>query len=230
MVSGEDEEWGAALARADALAVVGLGVPGPCEGERQSWDHCGVRGMLAVTLYAVALRDGQSVIDVPLSRMLVPLLDRGDFLSQANVLAGAGHDLEAIGSDPVVRQWYWLLRTWDPEAGPGRWEGMTRAIARGLPDPAIDVLHGWARAGVEVSLVAQRGGIARRTAVEITTGPYAGVVGRVECAVFDRAPGDRRDLASGPPARYGVNLGSAHGFRTEPIAAEHISVSEAHPL
>ena len=230
--------WAAAVARADGLAAGGLGLPGPREDEQQNWDHYGVRGMLAVTLYALALRDEQPVADVALSRILVPLLDREDFLAQAQVLSVARHDLETgaaagsdAASDPVVQQWHWLLRTWDPEAGPGtRWDGMTRSIARGLADPAIDVLYGWARAAVEVPLVAQRGGIARRTTVEVTAGPHAGVVGRVEGAVFDHAADDRHDLAPGPPARYGVNLGAEHGYRIELIAAERISVIEPHPV
>ncbi|WP_067665954.1 hypothetical protein [Nocardia miyunensis] len=193
--------------------------------------------MLAITLYALALRDQQPIPEVTLSRILVPLLDRDDFLAQAKVLSAAGHDLDTdtaagsdTGEDPVAQQWKWLLRTWDPQETPGaRWDGMTRGIARGLADPAIDVLHSWARGAVEVPLVAQRGGLAHRTTVEVTTGPHAGVVGHVEVAVFERAADDRHDLAPGPPARYGVNLGSDHGFRIELIAAEHISVIESHP-
>lgn len=194
--------------------------------------------MLAITLYALARRDEQPVPDVALSRLLVPLLDRADFLAQAQALSAMGHNLEidaAAGSDvavdPVAGQWNWLLRTWDPQAAPGiRWDGMTRGIAPGLADPAIDVLCGWARAAVEVPLVAQRGGIARRTTVEVSAGAHAGVVGRVEGADFERAPDDRQDMAPGPPARYAVNLGSEHGFRIELIAAEHISVNEPHPV
>jgi hypothetical protein len=229
-VSSEHNLWAAAFARADGLAAARFGPRGD---KQQNWDHHGVRGMLAVTIYAVALRNEQPVADVGLSRILVPLLDRDDFLAQAHVLAAAGHDLNTrtYSADPVVRQWKWLLRTWDPDAAPGtRWDGMTRGIARGLPDPAIDVLYGWARSAVEAPLVHERGGIARRTTVEITAGPHAGVMGRVEGAVFDHADGDRDDLAPGPPPRYGINLGAEHGFRIELVPAEHISVIEPQPL
>ncbi len=193
--------------------------------------------MLAVTIYAVALRDKEPVADVALSRILVPLLDRDDFLAQAHVLTAHGHDLEIAADsgpdaadDPVAAQWTWLLRTWDPDAAAGvRWDGMSRTIAPGLPDPAIDVLYGWARRAVEDPLVHERGGLAARTIVEITAGPYAGIVGRVEGFDFDRAADDRLDLAPGPPARYGINLGAAHDFRIEVAPAEHISVIEPQP-
>lgn len=231
----EHDLWAEALDRADVLAAASLGWRGPRGDEQPNWDHHGVRGMLAVTIYALALRDHQPVTDVALSAILVPLLDRDDFLAQAGILADAGHDLdtsaECVEVDPVARQWRWLMRAWDPDAGPGvRWDGMTRGIARGLPDPAIDVLYGWARAAVEVTLVGERGGIARGTAVEVTAGPHTGVVGRVEAAAFDRADDDRGDLAPGPPAGYGVNFGAGHGIGIQLVPAEHVSVIESHPL
>lgn len=231
-VTSEHDVWAAALARAERLTEQMFRLPGPEQGEREDWDHYGVRGMLAIAIYATALRTEQPVTDVPLGRILVPLLDRDDFLAQAHVLTRAGHDLgndtnPGAVADPVVQQWKWLLRTWDPDAEPGaRWDGMTRGIARGLPDPAIDVLYGWARGAVEDPLARERGAISARTPVEITAGEYAGVVGRIEGFDYDRAEGD---LVPGPPSRYSVNLGAAHGFRVEMIRAEHLSVIEQAP-
>ena len=228
-------QWVMALSRADGLTAHALRIPAPRDDEQPNWDHVGVKGMLAVTIYATAIRDQLAVEDVGLGAILVPLLYREVFLAQAKILHGAGHDLAtgtdsgAYAADPVVRQWKWLLRTWDPDAAPrDRWDGMTRGIARGLPDPAIDVLCGWARGGVDRALTAERGGIERRTTVRVTASPYENLVGRVEGSDYDLDADNPLDLAPGLP-RYAVNLGADHGYRIELIAAEHITMIEPQP-
>ena len=227
--------WDAAVSRAEGLTAQALRMPGPREGEQPNWDHFGVRGLLSVAIYATAVRDRLAVQDVGLGRILVPLQHRDVFLGQAKILRTAGHDLNtgtdtgAYAADPVVRQWKWLLRTWDPDAAPRiRWDGMTRGIARGLREPALDVLHGWARAGVDRALTAERGGIGPRTTVRVTAGPYENLVGRVESGDYDLDANNPLDLAPGL-ARYAVNLGAAHSYRVELVAAEHITMIEPQP-
>ncbi|MFJ4651121.1 hypothetical protein ACIP5Y_07585 [Nocardia sp. NPDC088792] len=222
-MSSDDDRWARAYDRAEKLTAAKLGPEGD---GRADWDHHGVRAMLAITLYAVSLRDDLDASEVTLSRLLVPLLDRDEFQAQAATLTTAGHDLNrsAECADPVVQQWHWLHRTWDPSVPPAtRWDGMTRGIARGLPDPAIDVLHGWARSAITTPLAQERNAFPHRTTVTITAGPHRGGVGRVEGHDYDRDPTDPHDLAPGPPPRYAINLGADHGYHTELIAAEHLS-------
>lgn len=89
---------------------------------------------------------------------------------------------------------------------------MTRGRARGLTDPADDMLHGWAHSAVEFrwwhSTAVSRGVRQSRA----PRGMHAGAVGRMEGALFERAVGDQLDLAPQSPARYGVNLRTSRGL------------------
>lgn len=217
------DNWAAAIALADELATALL-EPTYRTRELPTWDHYGVRGMVAVTAYAVALSERCSVDDVRLSRVLVPLLSHVDFRAQATVLLEAGHKLDDPDSDdPVVQQWQWLLRTWDPHEPPQvRWGGMTRGLDPHRPDPAVNVLCGQARLAVQDPLVLERGGIARGSGVEITGGRYAGQVGHVAGAHFARSS-NQHDLAPGPPGEYVISFGAGTVDGIALVAAEHLS-------
>jgi hypothetical protein len=139
-MSTQTDRWTVALDRASVLAATV--VPG---GEGH-WDFVAVRGVLAVTIYALAVRDSWEPRAVPLDDVAEVLEDRDSYLTLADVLTAGGHALDDTTGDPVAAQWSWLLRHWDPGAPPHlRWDGLTRGIGRGLPDPAIDVVNSWAR-------------------------------------------------------------------------------------
>ncbi|MER6567041.1 hypothetical protein ABT288_12795 [Streptomyces sp. NPDC001093] len=131
--------------------------------DEECWDDVAMRGIVAMVLYALHLRDRRPVGEIPWQAVLWQLRDdeRVTELVTA-VLPDAGHDLSrtAAPGDPVTECWRWLTRTWDPQApvksdfeqpalAPAsggnwvpetpepRWGGMSRGIGTGLPDPAL---------------------------------------------------------------------------------------------
>lgn len=200
--------WDAALRRSEGLVVAAY--PEEAAG-RWSWDGTSMRDLVAFALYAVGLRDRVGIDEVPLGRAVVPLFHRDDFerLVRAE-LTTAGHRLDDVDPvDPVSVRWAWLHRGWDPEAPVGqRWDGLTRGIARGLPDPAIVVCLNWAGGVVDHALAAERGALARRAWVQITGGAFGGQTGRVETPAWLIAP-DRVAVEQGSPGGYMIRLDRA---------------------
>ncbi|WP_282695237.1 hypothetical protein [Streptomyces sp. CC208A] len=164
--------WADAVRRAtDVTSAYGLG-----EMDESCWDDVAIRNIIAVVLYALSLGEGQPVDKVSWPAVLDQLHDDTRVSRLVNsVLPQAGHDLSrtaALG-DPVAECWRWLTRTWDPKAptlasmwqqpfssvrvppvAEPRWGGLTRGIARGLPDPALEVCTPWAESLVQQAALA----------------------------------------------------------------------------
>ncbi|WP_030743032.1 hypothetical protein [Streptomyces sp. NRRL F-5135] len=64
--------------------------------------------------------------------------------------------------DPLIGMWLWLTLTWlalsslDPGPERRRWDGMSCAMGRGLPDPAVDLVGHWAARAVGLALAQER--------------------------------------------------------------------------
>lgn len=187
---------------------------------RWSWEGTAMRDLVALALYATGLRDRTPADETPLGRVLVPLFDQADFEQLVRAeLTAAGHRLGAADSaepadpaDPVSVRWAWLHRRWDPDAPIGqRWDGLPRGVARGLPDPAIEICLSWAGGVVDRALAAERGALDRRTRVRIISGEFAGQSGTVETPAWLLTPaGDA--VEPGPPAGYMVRLDRPDGI------------------
>ncbi|MFE6977108.1 hypothetical protein [Streptomyces sp. NPDC057682] len=153
------DPWREAVRRAtDATAA---DQPGGMD--EQCWDDVAMRGIVATVLYTLHLRERQPVDAIVWPAVLWQLRDDERVTELVTtVLPRAGHDLSrtAAAGDPVSKCWRWLTRTWDPQAPvksallqpalshtthrswaadapEPRWGGMSRGIARGLPDPAL---------------------------------------------------------------------------------------------
>lgn len=196
--------WDAALRRAtDVTAAHSLG-----RMDENCWDDVAVRGILAVTLYALHLRESTPVDAIRWQQVLWQLHDDTRVSELASsVLPLAGHDLArtAKPGDPVADCWRWLTRTWDPHAPRNpvpdkretlhvhvppdlqrlphapelRWGGMTRGIGRGLPDPAIEICTDWAASIVQQTITTDSYGHHRHDRVAVLSGPHAGRRGYV---------------------------------------------------
>ncbi|MFF4735850.1 hypothetical protein ACFY2W_08155 [Streptomyces sp. NPDC001262] len=149
-------------------------------------------------------------------------------------------------ADPVVARWCWLNRTWDPDApirrrnrasqwdgtlqqlrGRGeellprveaRWEGMSRGIANGLPDPAIEICTHWAAGAVAAALSAANGGYEIHQRVRATAGAFEGQVGYVSDVGWEFDDTAQQVIG---PAGYVVDFDDVQG--TECIDAEHLA-------
>ncbi|MFD8978584.1 hypothetical protein [Streptomyces sp. NPDC059564] len=178
--------WDAAVQRATALTSART--PGGMD--ERCWDDVAIRGILAVTLYSLHLRNRQPVGDIRWQQVLWQLRDDARVTDLATAaLTSGGHDLAptAEPGDPVAGCWAWLTRAWDtrapktpvidkraavhvpsdlrqlPQVPELRWDGMTRGIGRGLPDPA---------------LVMNSSGVSRPSLSHEGTDPRPGVVRR----------------------------------------------------
>ncbi|MEU2856678.1 hypothetical protein [Streptomyces syringium] len=177
--------WEQAYARGEKLATADQVVAS--EG---SWELVGVRGILAVVL--AALGEGAAGYEepsVPVGRLLWHL-DQGP--EHVRTLAGAlfGEDLaQATDIDPAAvdmgdartATWVWLTRTWPPG---GPWDGKSRGVARGLADPAVDVLTRWAASAALTALAEERGALPPGTPVRITAGEDEGRIATVEISAW----------------------------------------------
>jgi len=146
--------------------------------------------------------------------------------------------------DPVLARWRWLNRTWDPDApvrrrnlpptsweflrqqqesGSGaplpepRWDGMSRGIGNGLPDPAIEICTHWAAGVVAAVLSSEQGGYARYQRVRVVSGEFAGQGGYVRDIIW--AFDNNAQEVTGPDG-YVVDLDDTKD--TERIDAAHL--------
>lgn len=151
--------------------------------------------------------------------------------------------------DAVLDRWRWLNRTWDPDApvrrrnrpssaggtlrqsghelfgtrvavaGP-RWDGMSRGIAGGLPDPALEVCTHWAAGAVASVLSAECRGFVVSQRVHVMAGDFTGRRGYVQDLgwIVD----DEEQKLTGP-AGYIVDLDGTEG--TTPIDAEDLEAA-----
>lgn len=200
--------WADAVGRATTLADNDR--PGGMD--ENCWDDVAMRDIVALALYCLHVRDGRPVTDVPWVRVLWWLGDDVHLTELVETaLPAAGHQLRHPGKeipreDPVVACWQWLNRTWDPDAparpaGPAteaRWGGMSRGIAPGLPDPALEVCQLWSAGLVERAVAAGSGAYARGTRVRVTAGPLKANCGTVRG--FGWHIDDAAERVSGPIA------------------------------
>jgi hypothetical protein len=227
--------WGDAVSRAGAATHRTR--PGGLR--EDSWDDVAIRDILAMALYALHLREGLPVDEVPWESALWHLRDDRRLIALVEAeLPRAGHHLvpvnDAGGStDPVTLRWIWLNRTWDPtapsspfngpssspndlpctpaEPSPGpRWDGMTRGIGRGLPDPAVEICTHWAAGVIEDTLAADGRALDTHQRVRVTSGPLADQSGYVRQTswTFD----DDARIVTGP-AGYVVDLDDTEDMR-----------------
>ncbi|MFC5252980.1 hypothetical protein [Streptomyces nigrescens] len=211
--------------------------------DESCWDDVAMRGIVAMVLYALHLRDGRPVHKISWQTVLWQLGDdkRVHALVTA-VLPGAGHNVArtAPPGDPVTECWRWLTRTWDPNAPMGsalvqppvmheshgdwvpdapepRWGGMSRGIGTGLPDPALEVCTNWAAGVVQRTIITECRGHHTHDRVEVTSGPFNGHRGYVRDVgwYFD----DDAESVDGP-AGYVVDLDDVEG--TERIDADQV--------
>ncbi|MGW1163587.1 hypothetical protein ACWD48_36480 [Streptomyces sp. NPDC002519] len=156
--------WEAAVSR--ATVVTNRERPGGMN--EDCWDDVAIRDIIAMVLYALHVRHETPVDEVPWSKVLWWLWDDEHVITLVeDTLPAAGRALTTPDdklSDPPLKRWRWLNRTWDPEAPirrrnmppppwealmqrghdttgeplpEPRWEGMSRGIADALPDPAL---------------------------------------------------------------------------------------------
>ncbi|KNB53496.1 hypothetical protein [Streptomyces caatingaensis] len=112
-----DGPWQAALRRATDTAASRLGSV-----DEDCWDDVAIRDIIAVTLYALHVRDGRDVDDVPWASVLWWLWDDERVIALVEeTVPGADAAMGSAGgpgasADPVAARWCWLNRTWDPDA------------------------------------------------------------------------------------------------------------------
>ncbi|PCG87189.1 hypothetical protein CIB93_04950 [Streptomyces sp. WZ.A104] len=232
------DPWSEAVRRAtDATAA---DQPGGMD--EQCWDDVAMRGIVATVLYALHLRERRPVDAIGWPAVLWQLRDDERVTELVTtVLPRAGHDLSrtAAPGDPVTECWRWLTRTWDPhapvksaflqpalshssysgwvpDAPEPRWGGMSRGIARGLPDPALEVCTHWAAGVVQRQMITERGHHALDR-VKVTSGAFTGHRGYVRDVgwFFD----DATETVHGP-AGYVVDLDDVEG--TQDIDADQV--------
>ncbi|MCY0942406.1 hypothetical protein [Streptomyces antarcticus] len=241
----QHESWDAAVRRAtDATAAH---TPGGMD--ENCWDDVAMRGILAVVLYSLHLRENAPIDAIRWQAVLWQLRDDQRVTELAtSVLAGAGHDLDrtAEPGDPVADCWRWLRRTWNPHAPRNpvpkkrepvpvhvppnlrelpqapelRWGGMTRGIGAGLPDPALEVCTDWAAGIVQQSITADCHAHHRHDRVAVISGAHAGRRGYV--AETGWHFDDATETVEGP-AGYVVDLDDVEG--TERIDADGVTSS-----
>ncbi|MFF4607915.1 hypothetical protein ACFY12_34905 [Streptomyces sp. NPDC001339] len=102
---------------------------------------------------------------------------------------------------PHIATWVWLTRTWPPG---GPW-GMPRGVARGLPDPAVDLLTEWALRAAKTELDRVRGALNRGALMRITAGQHDGQLAVVLASAW-RFDDEKKTVVDGPPPGYEVQL------------------------
>ncbi|WP_157878936.1 hypothetical protein [Streptomyces sp. CT34] len=238
--------WDDAVRR--ATAAIAAERPGGMD--ESCWDDVAMRGIVAMVLYALHLRERRAVDEIRWEAVLWQLRDdqRVEALVTA-VLPGAGHDLTrtAAPGEPVAECWRWLTRTWDPNAptkgsalafmGPThqpeslwvpdtpefRWDGMSRGVGSGLPDPALEVGVNWAAGVVQSAITSESGGYGTHQRVKVKAGPLKGHRGYVRELgwVFN----DEAQTVEGP-AGYVVDLDDVEGL--ERLDADHLTRGRDH--
>lgn len=224
--------WRTAVARAGLLAARASAVDENC------WDEVAIRDTIAVTLYALATRSREPVAQIGLDSVLWQLQDADRIRALLDPLVTADPAGDPAG---LAARWAWLERVWNPEAPfaaqladqdrtyspwtPGdraepRWGGMTRGIARGLPDPALEVCLLHAAGAVSARLLAASTGLPKYTRVAVTAGPYEGDHGYARGPVW--ALDDERETVTAPPYGYEVLLDHDNTIPAPVIEAAHL--------
>lgn len=207
-------QWGLAVTRAQRLASVALAVTD------NNWEYTGTQNTLAVALASLGCENAGGVEAVTLGSLLWHLL-RLDGGIRELAIPLVGEDLALStdtdpatvenSSDPLIATWLWLTRTWPADPNQphqqGRWEGMTRSLARGSTEPAVVVCRGLAADAVYHALEEELDRpLLVGTEVHAVGGEFDGCTGTVIAPAwyFDD---ERRDLSSGPlPHGYEVQL------------------------
>ncbi|MFJ1751198.1 hypothetical protein ACIOJD_33960 [Streptomyces sp. NPDC088116] len=219
--------WEQAYERAGALAAAGQPA-----GE-DIWEYVATRGAIAITLQALGLAGGGPK-EVPTGVLLWHLEEHhlrelavwvvGDELAWATDTDPATVDT----SDPVIAAWLWLTRTWPEPEGKGpirrRWDGMSRGVAPGLPDPAANIIQEWAAYCVRLALGKERSALDVGTRVRVVGGAYIGLAGRVQDLCFEMDD-ERGDTIPGPPHGYEVLIAvdPPHEFRPTLLSADQVA-------
>ncbi|WP_125808934.1 hypothetical protein [Actinoplanes sp. ATCC 53533] len=185
-----------------------------------------VRGLIAVAVLGAAHRAGTDPDEVPLSVVLAGLLSIERLTALAKHATGDSPASVARHDGSAAEMWAWLNRRWSTDAE-GRWDGLPRGIARGLPDPAIDVCLQWAASAVAKQVEEDRDALQRRQRVVITAGPHTDRPGTIESAAW-RVTGTEDDLLPGPPEAYLVTIITPEGKAVhEVITAADFTVTSA---
>lgn len=220
------QQWELAVSKASHLASAVL-----VAADDRNWEFVGTRGVLAVALAALGRQHAGGVEEVSLGSLLwhlsrldggvrelaVPLL--GEKLAMATDVAPSDVD---DGHDPIVATWLWLSRTWPAEpnqpAGTGRWDGMTRSVARGSAEPAVVVCLQLATEAIchalEEKLLRR---LPRGRRVQAVGGEFDGWEGTVTAPAWE-LDDESRDLAKAAlPHGYEVQLTAPDA--DEPVTA-----------
>jgi hypothetical protein len=179
--------------------------------DESCWDDVAIRDLIAAVLYSLHRRDLTAVGKVALRDALWHL-DSDQRITQLVEPEVAG-----VSDPAVIDRWSWLTRTWNPTAPAWiaagraadvepRWGGLSRGIACGLPDPAIEICALWAAEAVAAALVAESHGLPRYQRVRVTGGPYEGEHGYVVGQSW--LDDDDAQTVTGPHA-YDVDLDNA---------------------
>lgn len=240
--SGRLDDWCQALARATPLAAR-LG--GAEEIDENNWDEVAIRDIIAVTLRALAARGHVPVAEVGWDAVLWQLQDADRLRALVDPLASA----EPAPSEPegFAARWAWLEQVWNPHAPfkahlaeltqarypfsavhgdpvEARWDGMTRGIARGLPDPALEICLLHAAGAVGRQLLTACCGLADYTRVAVTGGQYGGDAGYVRGPVWELD--DAHETVATPPYGYEVSLDQDVAIPAPVIASAFLRVLE----
>ena len=207
-------QWGLAVTRAQRLASAALTVTD------NNWEYTGTQNTLAIALAALGRKSAGGVEAVTLGSLLWHL-SRLDGGIRELAIPLVGEDLALStdtdsatvedSSDPLIATWLWLTRTWPADPNQpyqrGRWEGMTRSLARGSAEPAVVVCRGLAVDAVYTALEEELDRpLPAGTEVQAVGGEFDGCTGTVIAPAwyFDD---ERRDLSGGPlPHGYEVQL------------------------
>ncbi|WP_261566921.1 hypothetical protein [Frankia gtarii] len=192
---------------------------GPALADPDSWDVVAVRGILAVVLVSLHHRDSLSPTDAAWGSVLWHCDDAARVRSLVTAqLPHAAHAFRG-SDDPVTRMWAWLTRSWDSPSS-ARWHGLRRGIARGSPEPAVDICTGWAAHIAAAEINRERGGHQIYDRVRIVGTPAAGRHGYVRGLAWHLD--DTRQTVADGPLGYDVGLDDATG--TAVIPADHLAV------
>ncbi|MER6567042.1 hypothetical protein ABT288_12800 [Streptomyces sp. NPDC001093] len=197
MTDGRPVEWAQSSERADQIVTLG-------HQPADTWDGRAIRGVLAVTLAALAKQQGRPAAEVDVGSVLWHL-DRGPAMVRelADTLG-----LSAEGAQPTeaASEWAWLSRPWPTAPARANSGGMPRGIARGSSLPAVDVVTHWAGAAAQAALAAERpAGLTAGTRVRVVGGEDKGRSGEVVAPAW-LMDDEHRTVLPGPPPGYEVVL------------------------
>lgn len=212
--------WAEAAERADRIAAFG-------HHPADSWDGRAIRGVLAVALAGLAVRQDRAVAGVDVGGVLWHL-GRGP---EAVYELGGELGLAAEGAEPdaAAAEWAWLVRRWPTAPALANSDGLARGIGRGSPLPAIDVATGWACTVAQAALAAERpAGLAPRTRVRVVSGEDKGRSGVVVAAAWLMDDGHRTVLP-GPPPGYEVRI-AGPGLSGEHVIVRADDLEEREPV